>query len=426
MTALRPRPVEVKRKALEAYRPVVGDELIADLRERGYHLRGLRLLHLSSTATGGGVAEMLSCLVPLQRDAGLAAEWRVVAGDASFFGATKRIHNALQGMHVSLSAEDRQEYLRHNEATARHLDGEWDVIVVHDPQPAAVRAFTPRTSARWLWRCHVDSSQPEPDVWNFLRPFVERHDQAVFTMPAFIPPDLGTRATAVAPAIDPLTSKNRVLPEYLARETVAEFGIDLARPLMLQVSRFDPWKNPLGVIAAWRRARESVPGLQLAMVGSMASDDPEGWEVYQSLQAETAGERDCFLFTNQLGVAHHEVNAFQRVADVAVQMSTREGFGLVVSETLWKATPMVAGSAGGIPLQLEDGVSGLIADGVDAVAAAVVALLEDPDRAAGFGVAGHARVRERFLAPRLLRDELALLSALVGQPPPTAAVAPAG
>lgn len=425
MRQLRPRPVEVKRKALEAYRRVVGDDMIGELRELGYRLRGLRVL-LSSTATGGGVAEMLSWVVPLERDAGLAAEWRVIAGDASFFGTTKRIHNGLQGMPVTLSAEDRADFLQHNEAAAEHLDGDWDVIVVHDPQPAAVCSFATGKGARWLWRCHVDSSQPDPGVWEFLRPFIERHDHVAFTVRDFIPPDLRVPATVLVPAIDPLTSKNRVLPEYLARETVAEFGVDLARPLMLQVSRFDPWKNPLGVVAAWRQARDSVPELQLALVGSMASDDPEGWEVYQRVQAETLAERDCFLFTNQLGVAHHEVNAFQRVADVAVQMSTREGFGLVVSETLWKATPMVAGSAGGIPLQLEDGVSGLIADGVDDVAAAVLALLEEPDRAAALGLAGHERVRERFLAPRLLRDELRLLATLAAQPPAAAAAPAAG
>jgi len=409
---LLPRAVEVKHKTLESFRAVVGDDSVAEIRALGHRLRGLRVLHVSSTATGGGVAELLASVVPLERDAGLAAEWHVIAGDARFFGTTKRIHNGLQGMVVTVSDRDQQDYLEHNEAAARHLPGGWDVVVVHDPQPAAVRSFVPDTHARWLWRCHVDSSRPDPFVWAFLRPFVERHDRAAFTMREFIPPDLQVPASILVPAIDPLTSKNRVLPEYLARETVAEFGVDVARPLMLQVSRFDPWKNPLGVIAAWRRARETFPDLQLAMVGSMAADDPEGWDVYERLQEEAGGEDGCFLFTNQLGVSHHEVNAFQRVADVAVQMSTREGFGLVVSETLWKGTPMVAGSAGGIPLQLEHGVSGLIADRPDDVAEAVVALLGDPDRAAGYGLAGKAGVRERFLVPRLVRDELELFGAL--------------
>jgi trehalose synthase len=409
---LLPRPVEVKRRMLESYRSIVGDDAVAEIRDLGYGLRGLRVLHLSSTAMGGGVAELLASVVPLERDVGLAAEWHLIAGDARFFGTTKRIHNGLQGMPVTLSERDRRDYLEHNEAAARKMADDWDVVVVHDPQPAAVRSFAPESSARWLWRCHVDSSHPDPSVWAFLRPFVERHDRVAFTLTDFVPPDLQVSASVLVPAIDPLTSKNRVLPEYLARETVAEFGIDVARPLMLQVSRFDPWKNPLGVVAAWRLARETFPELQLALVGSMAADDPEGWEIYRQVQEEARDERDCFLFTNQLGVAHHEVNAFQRVADVAVQMSTREGFGLVVSETLWKGTPMVAGSAGGIPLQLEHGVSGLIADGAEQVATAVVAMLEDPDRSAAFGLAGHAAVRERFLTPRLLRDEIELLGAL--------------
>lgn len=240
------RPVEVKRKALESYRAVAGDDAIAEIRELGYRLRGLRVLHLSSTATGGGVAELLASIVPLERDAGLAAEWHLIAGDAAFFGTTKRIHNGLQGMPVTLSRHDRRAYLEHNEAAARSLADDWDVVVVHDPQPAAVRSFLPESTARWLWRCHVDSAQPNPSVWAFLRPFVERHDRAAFTMPDFVPPDLRIPASMLVPAIDPLTAKNRLLPKYLARETVAEFGIDVARPLMLQVSRFDPWKNPLG------------------------------------------------------------------------------------------------------------------------------------------------------------------------------------
>lgn len=410
----RPRRVDVKRKAIEDYRAVVGDEPVAELRAAAAPLRGLRVLELSSTATGGGVAEMLASVVPLYRDLGLAAEWRVIAGDPGFFEVTKRIHNGLQGMDVELSREQRREYLDHNRATAAELADDWDVVVVHDPQPAAVRSFLPRSPARWLWRCHVDSAAPHAPVWEFLRPFVERHDVAAFTLRSFVPADLAVPTVLLVPAIDPLTSKNRALPAYLARETVDEFGVDLARPLLLQVSRFDPWKDPHGVIEVWRQARLTFPELQLALVGAMAPDDPEAWRIYQEVERATRSEPDCFLFTNQMGVASHEVNCFQRVADVAVQKSIREGFGLVVAETLWKGTAMVAGRAGGIPLQLEDGVSGYLADSDEDFAKRVVELLEDPARAEELGVAGARAVRERFLMPRLLRDQLRVLAELAG------------
>ena len=410
---LRPRAVHLKRKALEHYRPIVGDELVGEIRDLAYDLRGVRVLELSSTATGGGVAEMLSSLVPLERDVGLDAQWRLLAGDPTFFAVTKKLHNGLQGMRCELDDGERDAYLRLNEETAHVLGDEWDIVVAHDPQPAAVRSFVDNGAARWLWRCHVDTSQPDRAAWEFLRPLIEAHDRAAFTLDEFAPPDLDLPATTLVPAIDPLTSKNRPLPAYLARETVQELGIDLARPLLLQVSRFDPWKDPLGVVEIWRRAREEHPELQVALVGSMATDDPQGWDIYQQVQREARGEEGFFLFTDQMGVSHHEVNAMQRVADVVVQKSTREGFGLIVSETLWKGTPIVAGRAGGIPSQLEDGRSGFLAETIEEFAGRVVELLRDPVLAKELGTAGVHRVRERFLIPRLLRDRLLVLRELV-------------
>lgn len=412
-SAASPRRVSLRRGALESYRELVGDELIAEARETAEALRGMRVLELSATATGGGVAELLASLVPLERDVGIEAEWRVIAGDVRFFEVTKRIHNGLQGMEVELSEAQRAEYLRHNEENAAALGSGWDAVVVHDPQPAAVRSFAPDLAEHWLWRCHIDSSAPHLPTWDFLRPYVELHDRAAFTLREFIPPDLETPTALLLPAIDPITSKNQRLPDYLARQTVAALGVDLARPLLLQVSRFDPWKDPLGVVEVWRRVRETFPGLQLALVGAMATDDPEGWRIYEQIEAETAGEPACLLLTNQMGVAGHEVNAFQRVADVAIQKSIREGFGLVVSETLWKGTAMVAGRAGGIPEQLRDGVGGYLAGSVEEFASRTAELLEDPLRAEGMGAGGAETVRERFLLPRLLRDHLAVLRDLV-------------
>jgi trehalose synthase len=412
--AAAPHLVALKRKALEGYRAIVGDDAVEEIRDLATELRGARILELSSTATGGGVAEMLASLVPLERDVGLEAQWRVIAGDGSFFETTKMLHNGLQGMVVGLTDQEFAGYLDHNRAQAAQLEGGWDAVIVHDPQPAPIASFAPDLSRRWIWRCHIDSSDPDPAVWDRLRPYVEHHDRAVFTMDAFVPADLGIPVSLITPAIDPLSSKNRELPRYLAAETVAELGIDLSRPLLLQVSRFDPWKDPLGVVAVWRNVRETFPALQLALVGSMAGDDPEGWRVYRELEHEIRSEEGCFLLSNQMGVTGHEVNSLQRVADVAIQKSIREGFGLIVSETLWKGTAMVAGRAGGIPLQITDGINGYLAGTVEEFGDRVTSLLKDPGTARRLGTAGRRAVRERYLLPRLLRDQLRMLRELLG------------
>ncbi|MBI5310586.1 MAG: glycosyltransferase [Actinobacteria bacterium] len=410
-----PRKVRLRRKQIDRYREVAGDAIVDECRELAARVRGARVLELSSTATGGGVAELLSSLVPLGRDLGIDVEWRVVTGDRAFFDVTKSLHNGMQGMDIAITPAQADEYLVHNEQTASQIGDHWDVVVVHDPQPAAVRSFIPESDAVWVWRCHVDSSAPCAAAWEFLRPYVEKHDFAVFTLPEFIPPNIGIPTATMVPAIDPLNSKNRALPMYLARQAVGDLGVSLERPLMLQVSRFDPWKDPHGVLEAWRIARSEFPDLQLALVGAMAADDPEGWQIYESIEAEIRDERDAFLFTDQMGVNGFEVNAFQHVADVVVQKSIREGFGLVVSEALWKGAAIVAGRAGGIPTQLRDGESGLLAGDTEDFAARVVELLRRPDLAREYGAKGIADVRERFLMPRLVRDQLKMLAELVGR-----------
>ena len=406
--------VRVRRKSLEEYRRVVGDAPIEEARSLARSLKGLRVLHLNSTAAGGGVAELLNSLVPLEADCGLDVQWRLLCPDAELFKVTKGFHNALQGQAWPLTADGKNTYLARNRHCAAMLSPtEYDVLIIHDPQPAAIPHFSGPNHAKWVWRCHIDSSQPNPEVWDFLRPYVNGYDAAVFTMREFVPPDLqGPALHFIPPAIDPLSPKNRALPKYLCREEVAEFGVDLARPLMIQVSRFDPWKDPLGVIQAYRLAKQELPQLQLALIGAMAEDDPEGWEIYNSIQEVADMDADIYVFTNLTGVTAHEVNAFQRVADVVVQKSVREGFGLVVSEAVWKGTPIVAGNTGGIPLQIQNGVGGFLVDSVQECAERVIFLLTHSDEAQEIARRGWERVRERFLMPRLLLDQLQLLHTL--------------
>jgi trehalose synthase len=410
--------VDTGERLLEAYRGIAPDPILDELIRRARGLRGARVLHLNATPYGGGVSELLRSVVPLLNDLGIITDWKIISGDDRFFAVTKTMHNALQGAAPGLSEEERALYQANAEHNARRLEEEYDFVFVHDPQPAAIPTLRGKGDARWIWRCHIDTSHPNPEVWAFLRPYFTPYDAAVFTMEAFVPPDFPVeRVEIIPPAIDPLSPKNLPLDDVIARQVVDWIGIRANRRLVTQVSRFDPWKDPLGVIAAYRLVREEMPDVQLALVGSMATDDPEGWDVYRQIVEASRTEPLIHVFTNLTGVGNIEVNAFQRLSQVIVQKSIREGFGLVISEALWKETPVVAGRAGGIPLQMADGVGGILVDSVEECAAGILALLRDRDRAAELGRRGRQRVREHFLLPRLLLNEVSLMEALAADRP---------
>ena len=405
--------VDVGASSLASYRGLAPDDLLDAVADAASALRGARVLHLNATPYGGGVSELLRSVVPLLIDQGLAADWRIISGDEPFFQVTKAIHNGLQGASVALSDGDKARYLATSRANAAGFDTGYDFIFVHDPQPAALLEFTGKGHARWIWRSHIDTANANTAVWSFLRPFLAEFDASVFTMAEFVPNDLPTPiADIIPPAIDPRNPKNLGLPEETARQVLEWIGVRTDRPLVTQVSRFDPWKDPLGVIAACRIARREVPDLQLALVGSMATDDPEGWEMYRAIRAAIAGDRQIHVFTNLVGVGNIEVNAFQALSKVVIQKSLREGFGLVVAEALWKGTPIVAGRAGGIPLQMADDTGGLLVDSVEECAQAIVTLLRDEGKARALGESGRERVRRHFLIPRLVLNELLLMRRL--------------
>ena len=410
--------VDVGERSLAAYRGVAPDRIHDEIERRARGLRRARVLHVNATPYGGGVSELLRSLVPLLNDLGLVAEWKIIQGDDAFFQVTKRIHNALQGARTGLGREDRENYASVSKQNAALLEEEYDFVFLHDPQPAGLLRHRGKGSSRWIWRCHIDTSRPEPDVWAFLRGSLEGFDAAVFTMAPFVPPDLPIRRVEIVPpAIDPLSPKNFPLPNELSRQVLEWIGVRTDGPLVTQVSRFDPWKDPLGVIEASRIARSQVPGLRLALVGSMALDDPEGWEVYRTILSEAERDPWVHVFTNLTGVGNVEVNAFQRLSSLVLQKSIREGFGLVVSEALWKGTPVVAGRSGGIPLQVADGVGGVLVETVEECAEAMVSLLRDEERRKELGRTGRERVREHFLLPRLLLDHLLLLEKLAEDRP---------
>jgi trehalose synthase len=418
--------VTVGRWSLDSYDGIAPAGMMERLRAQARSLAGARVLHVNATPYGGGVSELLRSSVPLLRDAGLEVDWKVIGGKPDFFHATKVLHNALQGSPTSVTAVDEAAYERCIEENAPTLDGSYDFIVVHDPQPIGLLRAHGKGPTRWIWRCHIDTSEPNPAAWAFLAPYLRGYDAAVFTMPEFVPPTLPIgRVEVIAPAIDPLSPKNVLLERSFASQVLDWIGVDLPGRLITQVSRFDAWKDPLGVIAAYRLARDEVEGLQLALVGSMALDDPEGWEVYSAVSEAAKGDPLIHIYTNMTGVGNVEVNAFQRLSDVIVQKSTREGFGLVVSESMWKGTPVVAGRAGGIPLQMPEGVGGLLVEDVEGCAAAILRLLREPELAAELGQRGRERVREHFLLPRLLMQELELLASLGEEHGPQADAGPA-
>ena len=411
--------VPLTPKALDDHRPIIGDECIEEIRALAQPLAQSRILHLNATSFGGGVAEILTSLVPLMNDIGMEADWQVIQGNDDFYQVTKAMHNSLQGMYVDWSPDMREVWLHHNRLNAERFDESYDFVIVHDPQPAAILSSLREDNAawaqgKWIWRCHIDLTDSQVQTWDMLRPYILEYDGVICTLPEYIKDDLrGPRTFVVPPAIDPLSPKNADLPQATCHAILERYGIDHTRPLLAQISRFDPWKDPLGVIDVYRRAKRETPDLQLLLIASMAHDDPEAWAWYERTVRRAGEDYDIHILSNLNGVGNVEVNAFQR-ADVVLQKSGREGFGLVVSEALWKGRPVVAGNVGGIPLQLIHGESGYLASTTEECADYVSTLLRDPELADRMGAAGRESVRERFLITRYLRDYLRVLRVLAG------------
>jgi trehalose synthase len=400
------QPVALASKNLADYTHIVGRPLVEEIRELAAPLTGRRVVHLSATAFGGGVSEILYTLVPLMRDVGLEVEWQVIYGREEFFNATKLMHNALQGSPHDLAPEEWETWERYNEMNARELVDGWDVCLVHDPQPAAIRSLAEDKARVWVWRCHIDLSTPNVATIGRLLPCLGDYDASLFHVQDYVPAGMDGGVHIVPPAIDPLAPKNMALSLEDATFVCRQFGIDPERPMMCQVSRFDPWKDPIGVIDAYRLVKAERDDVQLALVGSMASDDPEGWDYYNATLEHAAGDPDIHILNNFNNVGAIEVNAFQSLADVVIQKSIREGFGLTVSEALWKARPFIGGDVGGIPLQVQEGASGYLVSTVEQCAARSLDVLGDPTLGRTLGRRGKEHVRTHFLTPRYLRDYL--------------------
>lgn len=393
---------------IEDYAPIVGAAVVEELHLLAGRVGDRVIQNINSTAVGGGVAEILSRMIPLLGQLGVNARWDVIKGDEKFFVTTKKFHNGLHGVAVEIGDEEYGHFLEVNRENARAL-AFGDIVFVHDPQPVALIEKRGEAGKRWVWRCHIDFSKPDPAIWRFLSRFVTRYDAAVFSAPAFAR-KIPVPQVLIAPSIDPLSDKNRELPEEKIASVFERFGIDRSRPVVTQISRFDYLKDPLGVIQAYKLAKSHID-MQLVLAGGGATDDPEGPMIMERVKEEAEKDRDIFvLFLPP--ASDIEINALQRGSNVILQKSLKEGFGLTVAEALWKAKPTIAGAVGGIPLQISHKYSGILTRSIEGTAHWIRQLISAPEYAAKLGANGKEHIRNNFLITRHIKDYLLLFLSL--------------
>jgi trehalose synthase len=398
---------------LEDFRHIVPDERLAEIYSRAKNLYGKTIVHLNATYQGGGVAEILYSLVLLMNDVGIDTEWRILHGSQEFFEITKSFHNALQGAPLELTEEKKALYIQVNENFGRFAHIDHDCVIIHDPQPMSlIRSYRKRQP--WIWRCHIDVSAPHEDLWDFLKGFMLKYDEVIFSSEKYFKQDLPVNQRLMLPAINPLSQKNADMSDELVLEYITHAGIPTDKPLMTQVSRLDPWKDPEGVVEVFKKVKEKVD-CRLLFCYNAASDDPEGFRIYNKVYKQVADlvKAGDVLFV--MGNNESLVNAIQRFSNVIIQKSTREGFCLCVTEALWKGTPVVASNVGGIPMQITDGVNGYLLEpkDLDGFAERIIHLLKNPEDGKNIGAEGRKTVRDKFLITRLLSDYLYMLNAIM-------------
>lgn len=400
-------------KSIEDYRKIAGDEVISEIYNKARKLYGKNILHINSTYIGGGVAEILNSLLPLMNDAGLNADWKVLHGNADFFTITKKFHNAMQGASINLSDMKKQIYMQTNENFSVFTHIHHDCVIVHDPQPLPLIKFYKKRQP-WIWRCHVDLSNPNNEMYDFIKGYILKYDLAIISNEKYRMKNLPVEQRIVYPAIDPLSPKNMELSQEDIAKYLHKFGIKTDKPLLAQISRFDIWKDPEGVLEAFMLVKNEID-CRLVLCGGMAMDDPESQVIYDRILAKAKKlikDGDVVLITLENNIL---VNALQRSAAVIIQKSIREGFALTVSEALWKGTPVVASNVGGIPTQITDGVNGFLIEPSQTVTFAnkIIEILKNPDMAKEIGEKGKETVRTKFLTTRCLVDYLDILNEII-------------
>lgn len=403
-----------RRGMLERYAEHAGADAIEQLRQLAGLLTGLKVVHVNSTRRGGGVAEILETMVPLMQELGLDASWEVIEGNDDFFTCTKSFHNTLQGKTLDIPPALLIAYEEVNAANAERLRPileAADIVIVHDPQSAPLLSHCPERRGKWIWRCHIDLSHPYRPVWKYLRRFLLGYDASIFSLDAFAQP-MPHPVYLIPPSIDPLSEKNLPLDPANVRQVLEEFGVDAARPMLLQISRFDRFKDPLGVIQAYRLAKDFVPSLQLVLAGGSAADDPEGETVVEDVRRSAEGDPDIHVLSSG-HYSDQTINALQTGADIVLQKSLREGFGLTVTEAMWKGKPVIGGNTGGIRLQLVNHRTGFLVDTPEGAALRIRYLLAERSRIGQIGENAREFVRQNFLRTRHLREYMTLMVALI-------------
>jgi len=395
---------------VDDYRAIVGDEEVDELYLLAERLKGKSVQNINSTATGGGVAEILSRMLPLLRELGIDAHWDVIKGNEKFFTVTKKMHNALHGLNVEVSKDDLEYFLEVNRQNQEEMDLFGDIVFIHDPQPIGLVEKREHNGNKWIWRCHIDISEPQKATMDFLRGFIDRYDAAVFSAPSFARSDIAAKQILISPSIDPLSEKNRELPEGVIDSVTERYCLDRDRPIVTQISRFDYFKDPLGVIEVYKKIRDHID-CQLVLAGGGATDDPEGPRVLDQIRSAVQSDPDIHIIYLPPS-SDLEVNALQRASTVVLQKSLREGFGLTVAEALWKAKPVIATATGGIPLQIRHRHSGILAYSTAGMAHYLMELLSEPEYAATLGMNGREHIRNNFLITRHIKDYLCLFISL--------------
>lgn len=398
---------------LESYAAVAGGDVIRHLEQLSTSLRGKTLVHVNSTRVGGGVAEILEKLVPLARDLGIDARWEVITGDSEFYQCTKSLHNAIQGNPVDIPESQLNHFREVNEQNAnqlRHILEEADFVFIHDPQPAALLHYCKARKGKWVWRCHIDASHPHRRAWRFIDQFVRGYDASIFSLPQFVQP-MPHPSYIISPSIDPLSDKNIDLPQAELDAVGSHFGINPDAPMIAQISRFDRFKDPVGVIQSYKLAKCYVPNLQIVLAGGGATDDPEGEAVINEVRLAAGNDPDIKILLLPPD-AHRTINALQRLADIVLQKSTKEGFGLTVTEALWKGKPVIGGDTGGIRLQVINFHTGFLVNTPEGASLRIRYLLNQKQKREEMGSKGREFVRENFLVTRQLREHLTAMVAL--------------
>jgi trehalose synthase len=400
---------------LEDFRHIVPDTRLAEIYNRAKKLCGKHIVHINATYQGGGVAEILYSLVQLMNDVGINAGWRILHGSQEFFEITKSFHNALQGAKLNLSEKKKRTYLQVNDNFSRFTHLHHDCVIIHDPQPLSmIRAY--RKIQPWIWRCHIDLTNPHDELWDFLKGFMLKYDEVVMSSEKYFKEDLPVDQRLMFPAINPLSEKNKEISEKRMLEHINKVGIPTDKPVITQVSRLDPWKDPEGVIDVFKRVKEKVD-CRLIFCYNVASDDPEGLQMYRKVQRKANKLINTKDIIFVVGNNETLVNAVQRFSSVIIQKSIREGFCLCVTEALWKGTPVVASNVGGIPYQIDDGQSGFLVEPRDnkGFTERIVHILQNPDEAKAIGEKGKEKVRKEFLITRLLSDYLDMLNSIMSE-----------